>query len=122
LPSPLFVQILVSLVQSDKCTAHQTRLKRCPAETLSPAISILEESFNCDSVMKPLEIKSVQRPGWEIVFRQARIPDDEIKINVDLSRVACQALTNNAVTAETRLPSAPRSAKSFVARCTTDSI
>jgi hypothetical protein len=32
--------------------------------------------------MKPLEIKSVQRPGWEILFRQAR-PDDEIKINVD---------------------------------------
>ena len=62
---------------------YQTRLKRCPAETLSPAISILEESFNCDSVMKPLEIKSVQRPGWEIVFRQARLPDDEIKINVD---------------------------------------
>jgi len=33
--------------------------------------------------MKPLEIKSVQRPGWEIVFRQARLPDDEIKIKVD---------------------------------------
>ena len=82
MPSPLFVQILVSLVQSDKCTAYQTRLNRFPAETLSPAISILEESFNCDSVMKPLEIKSVQRPGWEILFRQAR-PDDEIKINVD---------------------------------------
>ena len=37
--------------------------------------------------MKPLEIKSVQRPGWEIVFRQARLPDDEIKINVDARQV-----------------------------------